>query len=176
MKDLINDYASFMNDPSEQASPQILKRIHSQLEKELPSPWKAARSLGLAHLISSVITLMSCSQFGVRLFFEGEGLMNYFMKISPTFCLSFCGALYLGITFLLARLLLSYDEWLLLLRSRSLNITSVALISLGALSILSHEVNLESGLFWFFGAALGGELVTYVKSPRLLFSRLYSSK
>ncbi len=176
MKDIKKDFESFAHDSSSNASSLVLKKIHAQLEKELPSPWKAARGLGIAHLASSFITLMACSQFGVRLFFEGAGLMHYFMKISPTFCMSFCGALYLATTFLLARLLLTPDEWLLILRSRGLSIASLALISLGGLSLASHEVTFETGLLWFFGAALGGELVTYVKSPHLWFSRHLPSR
>lgn len=170
MKDIKKDFESFASDPSPKAPSAILNRIQTQLEKELPSPWKAARGLGLAHLGSSFLTLMACSQFGVRLFFDGEGLMHYFMKISPTFCMSFCGALYLATTVLLARLFLTHDEWNLILRSRGLSIASLALISLGGFSLVSHEVNFETGLLWFFGAALGGELVTYVKSPHLWFS------
>lgn len=177
MKDIKKDFESFVNDPAETSgSSFVLSKIHSQLQKELPSPWTVATKLGFAHLLGSFVTLMSCSQFGVQLFFDGGGLMHYFMKISPQFCNAFCGALYLAISFLMARVILKRDEWLMILRSRVLSISTLALVSLGGLALVSHEVTFEAGLIWLFGAALGGELVTLVKSPTLWLLRSGSRK
>jgi len=146
------------------------------LKQELPSPWKVATKLGLSHVLGSLVTLMSCSQFGVQLVFDGGGLMHLFMRVSPHFCHAFCGALYFMISFTLARLLLSRDEWLVVARSRVLSISVLALLSLGGLSLASHEVTFEAGVLWLFGAALGGELVTLVKSPLLWLLRSKAQK
>lgn len=161
MKDLKKDFTSFTQDTHVAGSAYVLGKIHSHLE--LPSPFKAATKLGIAHLISSVAILSACSQFGVRLFFPGHGLMHYFMQISPTFCMAFCGALYLATTFLLARAILSRDEFFVIYRSKVLSILSVALISLGGLSLVSHEVTFQAGLIWLFGAVLGAELASLSK-------------
>ncbi|WII71802.1 hypothetical protein QJS83_15160 [Bdellovibrio sp. 22V] len=175
MKDIKKDFESFANDTAtESGSSFVLSKIHSQLKKELPSPWRVASKLGLAHLAGSFVTLMSCSQFGVQLFFDGGGLMHLFMKISPSFCYAFCGALYFSISFLIARMTLRPDEWLMIARSKVLSISSLALVSLGGLSLVSHEVNFETGLLWLFGAAVGGELVTLIKSPSLWRARIRS--
>lgn len=177
MKDIKKDFESFVNDPAETAgSSFVLSKIHSQLQKELPSPWSVATKLGVAHLLGSFVTLMSCSQFGVQLFFDGGGLMHYFMKVSPQFCNTLCGALYLSISFMMARVILKRDEWLMIVRSRTLSIASLALVSLGGLALASHEVTFEAGILWLFGAALGGELVTLVKSPRLWFAQVGAKK
>lgn len=162
MKDLKKDFETFTTGEHPAGSSFILEKIHSQLE--LPSPWKAATKLGVAHLISSVVILSTCAQFGVRLFFPGHGLMHYFMQISPTFCLSFCGALYLASTFLLARLLLTRDEFLVIYRSKILSILSLCLVSLGGFALVSHEVTFQAGLLWLFGAIVGAELASLSKT------------
>lgn len=169
MKDLKKDFESFAAATETRGSSSVLQKIHAQIEQELPSLWVVTGKMALAHGVGSVATLMSCSQFGVQIFFHGGGLMHYFMHLSPTFCHTFCGALYFTVTFLMARLILKYDEWLVILRSRVLSISSLALITLGGFSLVSHEVTLEAGLLWFFGAALGGELTTLIKSPRKWF-------
>lgn len=175
MKDLKKDFETFVNNPANlKGSDAVLEKIHYKIKQDLPAlPWVIAK-IGLAHFIGSLVTLMSCSQFGFQLFFHGGGLMHLFMKISPSLCFVFCGALYLSLSILVARIILNYDEWLIVLRSKVLSISSLALITLGTLAALTHEVNLESGVLWFFGAALGGELVTLVKSPGSWLRKLKS--
>lgn len=163
MKDLKNDFESFANDTSNAGSSYVLNKINATLDAQAPSIWKVAGKLGFAHSLGTALTLASCSQFGVTLFNTGHDLMHSFMNISETFCHSLCGAYYLAITFLLARLVLNREEWLVLLRNRTLSIASLGLISLGVFSSLSHEVTWETGLLWFFGAALGAELMTVRK-------------
>lgn len=169
MKDLKNEFASFSEETPERGSDFILQRIHSQIALEKPSFRKVALKIGGAHLLGSFITLMACSQFGVRLFFQGGDLMHVFMRISPLLCEAMCGALYFVLSLLAARFILTAEEWIQVQKSRTLTIASLALLSLGAFSLVSHEVNFETGLMWFFGAALGGELISVVKNP---FKRL----
>lgn len=175
MKDLKNDFESFVNNPEQlQGSDSVLKKIHSEIQRNTPALHWVIAKIGVAHFIGSLITLMSCSQFGFQLFFNGGGLMHLFMKVSPSFCYVCCGALYLSLSILAARIILNYDEWLIVLCSKVLSISSLALISLGTLAVVTHEVNLESGALWFFGAALGGEMITLVKSPGSFFRKLTS--
>jgi hypothetical protein len=164
MKDIKKDFEAFVSDDHPAASSYVLGKIHTQLQNELPSPWKAATKLGVAHLISSFVILMACAQFGVRLFFSGHGLMHYFMQISPTFCMSFCGGLYLASTFLLARVILTRDEFLVIYRSKVLSILSLAFMSLGGFALVSHEVTFQAGILWLFGAIVGAELASLSKA------------
>lgn len=165
MKDIKKDFESFAADTSPAASPRLLTGLQEKLAGELPSPWTVALKLGGIHTLSTLLTMTSCSQFGLRLFNTGHDLMHTFMNISPTFCETFCGAYYLAITFLLARFLLAREEWLVLLRNRTLSIASVSFISLGVFSALSHEVTWSSALLWIFGATLGAELMTQKVRP-----------
>jgi hypothetical protein len=158
MKDVKKDFADFVSDAETSAGPRILNQIYENITR--PSPWTAATKLGVAHVLSSFLTLMACSQFGVRLFFPGHGLMHYFMQVSPTFCMTFCGALYFACTFLFARAIFTYDEFLLIIRNKVLSILSVGFISLGAFALVSHEVTFEAGILWLFGAIVGAELAS----------------
>lgn len=169
MKDLKKDFESFANDTSNAGSSYVLNKINASLDAQTPSMWKVASKLGFAHSVGTALTLASCSQFGVTLFNTGHDLMHSFMNISETFCHSFCGAYYLAVTFLLARMILNREEWLVLLRNRTLTISSLGLVSLGAFSALSHQVTWESGLLWFFGAVLGAELMIVSKKSMKRF-------
>ena len=177
MKDIKKDFESFVNEPADAAgSSYVLAKIHADLKKELPSAWKVSSKLGAAHLLGSTVSLMGCSQFGIQLFFKGGGMMDYFMRITPHYCEFFCGALYLAVSLIVARMILSRDEWLVIRRSKTFSIAALALISLGGFAMVSHEVTFEAGVIWLLGAAVGGELVTLVKSPSLWLQRLGSSK
>ncbi|MEN0058984.1 MAG: hypothetical protein AAGB31_09125 [Bdellovibrio sp.] len=171
MKDLQNDFESFVqNSSQESGSRHILNQVRQQIEKERPLRSQVITKMAIAHSIGTVVTLMSCEQFGLRLFFSGEGLMHYFMQISPTFCMSFCGALYFAISFLCARFILQPEEWLLIMRSRILSISLLALVTLGAFAIFSHEMRPENILLWFLGASLGGEGVSLLRLPHRIKS------
>lgn len=163
MTELKKDFQSFAEDRSPAGSSFVLNKINVTLAQELPSAWKVATKLGFAHAVGTALTMASCSQFGLTLFNTGHDLMHTFMDVSPLFCHSLCGAYYLAVTFLLARFFLNREEWLVLLRTRVLSIASVALVSLGAFSAISHEVTWESAVLWLFGASLGAELMTVSK-------------
>ncbi|MNT24939.1 hypothetical protein D3C72_1604390 [compost metagenome] len=163
MKDIKKDFESFsLNEEVAPTSP--LAKVKSQIAAQAPKMRSVAVKLGLIHLGSSFLTLLACPQFGLRLFFEGHGLMHYFMQISETFCYSFCGAFYLASTFVIARFVLNYDEWLLVKKSRTLMIGSIAMISLGIFTMLSAEMSWQLALVWLFGATLGAELVSLSKN------------
>lgn len=165
MKDIKKDFKSFVDDAGNAAgSSFVLQKVQAEIAKSRPRTSSVAMKLGAIHLVSSFMTLMACPQFGLRLFFQGDGLMDLFMKISPTFCQVFCGAFYLAATVLLARLVLKYDEWLVIARSRLLTIAGLSLVSLGIFAMLNRGVSLQAGVLWLVGAAIAGELATISKN------------
>ncbi|MEK2687634.1 hypothetical protein [Bdellovibrio sp. GT3] len=173
MKDVKNDFESFKNDAGQvpAGSSFVLNKIHSEIARTAPKKSAVAVKLGGIHLVSSFFTLMACPQFGTRLFFDGEGLMDVFMNISPMFCQAFCGAFYLAVTFILARFVLKYDEWLVVMRSRALTIGSVALLSLGVFAMLAQGISWEAGVFWIFGALVAGEMASV---SRMTLKKVFS--
>lgn len=161
MKDVKNDFESFKNEVSDTSgSSFVLNKIQTEIALSAPKKSSVAMKMGAIHLGSSVLTLTVCPQFGTRLFFEGEGLMDVFMKISPMFCQAFCGAFYLAATFVIARLIMSYDEWLVVTRSRVLSIGGLALVSLGVFAMLAQGISFEAGVFWIFGAIVAAEMAS----------------
>jgi hypothetical protein len=177
MKNIKKDFASFSEAEASAASSQLLNKVKSEIALHAPKFRNVALKLGLIHLVSSCMTLLACPQFGFRLFFQGHGLMHYFMQISDTFCYAFCGAFYLATTFLLARWVLRYDEWLVIKKSRVLAIGSVAMLSLGAFFMISGEVNWELAVVWLFGATLGAELISLSRNEwRKMSESLFGPK
>lgn len=171
-----NDFKSFVQESAEiPERSQLLSRIHAEIQKTTPSLKKVFIKLSIVHVVASLISLMACDQFGVGFLSYGHNLMHYFMQISETYCYILCGAFYLASTIVVARFVLTFDEWLVIKRSRAMTILSLALISLGAFAIHSHEVTLEVALLWLFGACVGGELVSLSKyewrtMPRRIFT------
>jgi hypothetical protein len=166
MKDIKKDFQSFHDDADLEVAPMRgLGALKAQIEKEQAKPLSVAAKLGVIHILSSVLSLAVCPQFGVKLFGEGEGLMHLFMQISPTFCQAFCGAFYLAVTFVMARLILTPEEWYLLLRARTLTIATLTLVSLGAFFIMDRQMTLEAGALWVFGATIAAELISHRGLP-----------
>ena len=164
----MKDFESFLESGHAQLEPTVL----DSLKKEIfPSLTNVAMKLGLIHLVSSMLTLMACPQFGLRLFFEGHGLMHYFMKAGSVACFGFCGAFYLGSTFWIAKIFLGEFEWVVLKKNSVLSLATVALVSLGAFAMINcHELTFEVGFVWLLGAIVSASipLLTQVRHRPLL--------
>lgn len=152
----MKDFESFL----ESGHAQLEASSLDHLKKELfPSFWQVALKLGLIHLLSSLLSLMACPQFGLRIFFNGHGLMKYFMHAGDVGCFAFCGAFYLGTTLWLAKIFLGEFEWALIRRNSFLGLGSLTLISLGALLMFTgEEIRFEVALIWILGALVGGAI------------------
>jgi hypothetical protein len=151
----MKDFESFL----ESGHAQLPSSALDQLKKELFPPLSAvATKMGLIHLLSSVLTLMACPQFGLRLFFEGHGLMHYFMQAGSVACFAFCGAFYLGTSFWIAKIFLGEFEWAVMRKNAALFLGAVSLISLGVFSMIDPDFTFEIGLVWLLGAIVSGAI------------------
>lgn len=171
MKDVKKDFQSFVKEDGAKAPASLLSKIQDEIARTAPSMGTVFVKLAGIHLMASLLSLMACPQFGVHFVNHGHGLMHYFMQVSDTYCYIFCGAFYLASTILLARMLLNFDEWLVIKRSRAAVIMTLALVSLGAFAMHSKEVTFELALLWLFGAAVGGELISLSKTEIRNFPR-----
>lgn len=164
----MKDFESFL----ESGHAQLDATVLDTLKKEIfPSLSSVAVKLGLIHLVSSVLTLMACPQFGLRLFFEGHGLMHYFMKAGSVACFGFCGAFYLGTTFWIAKLFLGEFEWAVLKKNSVLSLGALSLLSLGVFAMINgHELTFEVGFVWLLGAIVSATipLLTQVRHRPLI--------
>jgi hypothetical protein len=165
-----NDYKDFADSVAPSANAKILDGIHLKISQEKPSIANTAMQMGLIHIASSLITLMICPQFGVRIFFEGHGLMGLFMRAGSQACFLFCGAFYLGVTFLIARNFMQPDSWILIRKVRALFAGALALLSMGALTMIGQKLSFELGLMWFLGAYVSAWLTSLPHPRRSLIS------
>lgn len=164
----MKDFESFLESGHAQLEATALDNLKNEIFPRLST---VAMKLGLIHLASSIITLMACPQFGFRLFFSGHGLMHYFMKAGSVACFGFCGALYLGTTFWLAKIFLGEFEWSVLRKNSVLGLGTLTLLSLGFFAMVDgHELNFEVGFVWLLGAIVSSAipLLTSVRHRPLL--------
>lgn len=151
----MKDFESFLESGHAQLPSSALENLKAEV---FPKIGAVAMKLGLIHLASSLLTLMVCPQFGLRLFFEGHGLMHYFMKAGDIGCFAFCGAFYLGTSFWVAKIFMGEFEWALLRKNSVLALGSLSLLSLGAFAMWDHSLNFEIGLVWLLGALVSGAI------------------
>jgi len=153
-----DDFKDFESMP-EDSVPPFQSRLRSSILKELDPSWMriASKVLGV-HVFASLITLSLCRQFGVRIFFDGPGLMESFMKLGYLGCMAACGALYVGATFLLIPLLLTYDESRKFQKHLYLQPLLVGGISLAFLGGVGEIFSLSVGAIWLASGWLSGSL------------------
>lgn len=170
-KNLIkNDFKEFTEIKASAANSKLLDDVHLKIAQEKPALSHVAMQIGAIHLLSSFVTLLICPQFGVRLFFDGHGLMGFFMRAGSEACFIFCGAFYLGVTFLIARNTLQPDAWIMIRKVRVLFAVVLAFLSMGALTMIGNKLSFEMGLMWFLGAYVGAWITSLPHPKRSLIS------
>lgn len=121
-----------------------------------PSFLRVLAKLGVIHVLTSLVTLSICPQFGFRLWGEGMGLMNVFMRLGEVGCALACGIFFLGASLLLASVILKRAEWRTIRNHRLLTVTALLLPSLGFFRIMDGVFFLEFSLGWLIGAGFAG--------------------
>lgn len=150
------EYAEFRSAHASVPAPSaLLERVHRDLN---PSLTHLLTKISLIHIVSALVTLSVCPQFGFRLIGEGHGLMHYFMALGSAGCPLACGVFFLGTSFSLSAFVMNRDELRKLRESRLLILTVLVLASLGFFKVMDGEFFLEFSLFWIVGAFLGGWL------------------
>lgn len=157
-----NEFKEFTQETKTNGSEKNLLSILDQIQKSLPSIPAVFGQLLLVHGFSSLLTLIACPQFGMRVFFpaEAQSLMDVFMVLGHEACFFLCGVFYLGSSFLFAKWILSSDSFLVIKRSRFVMVMSLALLSLGFFRMWGDALSFELTFLWFLGAYLGASLST----------------
>lgn len=151
----MNDFNDFLNAPEISPPTSVTSNVTSKVHRDLnPSNFRVgAKILGI-HAGLSLVTLSICSQFGLQLFSVMD-LMQSFMRIAGhTYCMAFCGALYIGSSAFALSLLLSPEEVLTVRRNRILQFLILSGVSLAAFIFFGAEVLLVPALLWIGGAFL----------------------
>jgi hypothetical protein len=155
-----NEFEDFKNaesvTPPQGVSDQILARVQNNLN---PSAWRVFAKLAGIHVVTALVTLSICPQFGIRVFGSGTGLMGYFMSLGKYGCMVACGCFFLGSSVLVAIALMRPEEIRVIRSRRLFELGALTLLSLGFFIMLQAQVVLGIFVAWTFGSLLGGILV-----------------
>lgn len=153
----MKEFNEFKNSNKEPLPSSLSLNLFHRVNDDLNPSWvRVLGKLSVGHVLSALVTLSVCPQFGFRLFGEGHGLMHVFMELGKVGCPLVCGTFFLGTSILISTFLLSRDELRKLRRSRSLVLTSLVFVSLGFFKIMDGEFFLEFSILWTLGALFGG--------------------
>jgi len=133
-------------------SENVLGAVKTQLN---PSFWQVLAKLAMIQVVAGAVSLTFCPQFGVS-FTGSQGLMHYLMQYGENVCMVGCGALFTGMSLLVASLALRPEEVRALREHRLLQVTTVAALSLAVFACSGAEIIGGFALVWTLGAIVGG--------------------
>lgn len=151
------DYLEFLNADGFAPAAMVSENLKSRINRDLhPNPWLVLSKLSLIHLLSAVITLSLCPQFGFGLFGVEMGLMHFFNLFGTHVCFVLCGAFFIGVTLLVAAALLKPEETRQVRKYWPLQISALILLSLGFFIMVQAEIVLGFASLWILGSLVGG--------------------
>lgn len=157
-KEWAEDFKLFLDAPEVSPPSHVKEEIFRIVHRDLnPQLWFVMAKLGGIHAVVGSLSLLLCSQFGMG---RGYNLMHAFMSYGAFTCMAFCGALFLGLTVVVAGFFLSNPELKRIRSTAYAPIVFLGLMSLVVLFCFGAEIALNLALFWLFGALLAGMLLT----------------
>ena len=147
-----------------QTSEKILNEIHGRLHPKLSH---VILKLFSIHLMTAVITLSVCPQFGIKLFKIPFNLMNSLMVFGMPACYFLCGLFFTTTSIMMAAFILKRDEIRSLKYNKFLATSALILSSIGFFGIMSPNFFLEFSILWLFGA-ITGIVMTLEVSAKIL--------
>lgn len=131
---------------------KILKDIKGRLNPDLKMIFL---KLFAVHLITALITLAICPQFGFQTFKSHINLMELFMKLGNHFCDFACGVFFTATSIFIALFIISRDELRVLRHHRLTTVLLLVLVSIGFFVIMNPQLFFELSLLWISGASFG---------------------
>lgn len=158
------DFEDFTNfAPTEASVPEALtQNIFSKVHHLLfPSAQTIFTKIFAAHLLIGSLSLSICHQFGLNPFHTEVSLADWFMRMGGhNFCMIACGILFLSLSLLASGILLTTEEIRVLRRTQWLQVSALAIVSLGSFAAIGAELTLGIAGFWLLGSLVGGLFVT----------------
>lgn len=108
------------------------------------------------HTVVSLFSLSICSQFGIQSLKIYDAMDSMMSVVGHTYCMAFCGLLYLSISALMLSFLLKPEEIKVIRRHKVLQLTLLAGVSLGVFLCLGAEILIIPGILWVVGSLVGG--------------------
>lgn len=152
------DFKTFLDAPEVRPPAHVRDEIFKVVNRDLnPTLWMVLAKLGGIHVFVGSLSLLLCSQFGIG---RGYNLMHVFMSFGTFACMAFCGALFLGLTLLMAGFILSNSELKKVRTTGYAPIVLLGVVSLIVLFCFGAEIAFNLALFWLLGAFIAGVLFT----------------
>lgn len=159
-KEWADEFKSFLSAPEVRPPQHIQESIFEYVRKDLnPSLTRVFAKLGGIHVFVGSLSLLLCEQFGMG---RGSAVMDAFMGYGPTICMAFCGALFLGLTSLVAGFILSNSELMKVRKTGYSPIAALGIISLSVFFCFGATIALNFAIAWLAGAIISGILVTEI--------------
>lgn len=143
---------------------KILSDVHKKLHPKLSH---LMGKVFLVHVLTAVVTLAVCPQFGFKAFKLPINLMHSFMVFGLPICNFLCGLFFTATSMLVASIVLERDEMRALKHQKILAMATLLLSSIGFFSIMNPNLFIEFSLMWLLGAVIG-IVFTLELSTRLL--------
>lgn len=131
---------------------KILKTVHDRLH---PKTGLLIGKVFLTHMITAVLTLSVCPQFGFKMFKLPINLMHTFMVFGLPICNFLCGLFFTATSMAVASLVLNRDEVRALRYRKALAASVLLLGSIGFFGIMNPNLFIEFSLLWLLGAVMG---------------------
>jgi hypothetical protein len=152
----ISEFSEFISADSIQPPKHLNESVTARVHQELnPSSLSVFFKLTGIHALVGTFTLLFCPQFGFALT-SGAGLMGLFMPYGNFACMLGCGAVFMSGSLLVASLVLRPEEVRVIRKTEILQVTFLALLSIGALICVGDPIVASLALFWMLGSVLGG--------------------
>lgn len=150
-----NDFREFLDADASTPPAALTEGVITVVQTELnPSFGGILSKLAVIQAVSGAISLLYCPQFGLSVT-SGHGLMQYLMQYGAEVCMAGCGALFTGLSLLVASLLLRPEEVRVLRSHRLLQATVISALSLGAFACAGATIFSGLAIVWAAGATLG---------------------
>jgi hypothetical protein len=142
-----------MNQIPNQVNHKILDEIKSRLNPDMKI---LLLKLFTIHLVTALVTLSICPQFGLAVFRSKLDLMEIFMKFGgPQFCHFACGLFFTTTSMVSAFVVLGRDEIRVLRYKKTLATSTIILSSLGFLLMLNPQLFVQFSFLWLLGSVGG---------------------
>lgn len=157
-KEWAEEFKNFVDSPAVVPPSALRHKIFSIVHRDLnPGMWLVLAKLGSIHLVVGSFSLLLCSQFGMG---RGDLMMRTFMGYGMSVCMGFCGALFLGLTTLVAGFILTNPELKKIRRTAYAPIWTLGVASLLVFFGLGAEIVVGFAFAWLLGAIITGVLFT----------------
>jgi hypothetical protein len=156
-----------MNKIPNSVNEKILSEIKGRLQPKLSL---LIGKVFLVHLLTALITLSVCPQFGFKLLKLPINLMYSFMFFGMPFCNFMCGLFFTATSMVVAVVVLGRDELRALRYHKMLVAATLILSSVGFFGVMNPGLFLECSLLWLMGAILG--IIVTLEIHSRLFARI----